>query len=247
MTSMNAKGFYDFFHRGTKFQKRGIGKDNFTYRNLLELLEKYSRGKKNFLDIGCGSGAISLFIANQGKRVLGIDISKISIDACREGSKKLKLSNNTSFEVMDFPKKKPDTNFDVVICSEVLEHIEDDKKALEEIHNLLGINGFLIISVPSENAPLYRLGLARRFDIKVGHLRRYNLNQLVSLCERLGFTILETGKAEGILRNFLFLNPVAGKTIRFIKGPVANLVIILDNISLKLFGESQIFIVAQKK
>lgn len=243
----NRAKMYNNFHRRIKSQKKVIDKNNFTYRALLELLEKYLCGVESCLDIGCGSGAVSLFMASRGKKVLGIDISETSVSACREGAKRLGLGNMASFEVMNFPEERPNKKFDMIICSEVLEHIKDDKIALEKIYNLLNSEGLLVISVPLKSAPLYRIGLARKFDTKVGHLRRYEFKQLVSLCERIGFNILETRKNEGVLRNFLFLNSVAGKTIKFIKGPISDFVTELDKITLKLFGESQIFVVAQKK
>ena len=238
---------YNTFHRRTKPQKRIINKNNFTYRSLLELLEKYLYGARTCLDIGCGAGAVSLFVASRRKKVLGIDISKVSIKACREGARRLKLGNVALFKVMNFPKEKPGRRFDMIICSEVLEHIENDEKALEEIYHLLNSRGLSVISVPSKNAPLFRVGLTKRFDVEVGHLRRYDFKQLINLCERTGFNILETRRSEGILRNFLFLNPVGGKMIRFIRGPISDFVTALDNVTLKLFGESQIFVVAQKK
>lgn len=244
---MKHKLFYDYFHRDTKPLKLVIERNNFTYRNLLELLLKYSYLGKTFLDIGCGSGAISLFLTAQGKEVVGIDISKRAIESCIRSAGILKLEKRISFKTMKFPQETPRQKFDIIVCSEVLEHIKDDKRTLKKIYYLLQPSGLLVISVPSKNAPLYRLGFARKFDAKVGHLRRYGLEQLVNLCEKIGFNILETRKAEGILRNFLFLNSIAGKMIGFIKGPISDLVAALDNITLKLFGESQIFVVAQKK
>lgn len=108
--------------------------------------------------------------------------------------------------------------FDFIICLEVIEHIEDDKKALKNMFNLLKPSGKLIISTPSKNAPLYKLGVAGKFDKRVGHLRRYSLEELERMLDEVGFTILESYKKEGIIRNFLFLNPIAGKLIRFIRG-----------------------------
>lgn len=237
---------YNNFHGRIKPQKRVINKNNFTYRNLLGLLEKYLHGVRTCLDIGCGSGSISLFVASRGKKVLGIDISETSIKACREGAQGLRLEDMASFKVMDFPKESPKQKFGLVICSEVLEHIREDKRALKKIYRLLNPDGLLIISVPSENAPLYKIGIAKKFDARVGHLRRYNANQLVGFCKEMGFNILNVERTEGILRNFLFLNPTAGRAIRFIRGPISDFIAALDNISLRFFGESQIFVIAQK-
>jgi len=104
----------------------------------------------------------------------------------------------------------------------------------------------VLISTPSKNAPLYRLGIATEFDIRVGHLRRYTIQELARKCEKTGFKILETKKTEGIIRNFLFLSPIAGRFIRFIKFFVSDWITYIDELSLKLFGESNMFIVLQK-
>ena len=147
---------------------------------------------------------------------------------------------------MDFPNKSPDEKFDYIVCSEVIEHLQDDDLALRKIYSLLKPKGVAIISTPSKNAPLYRLGLAREFDQRVGHVRRYALEELVELCRKNGYEILETKKTEGVLRNFLFLNPLAGKLVRFIKYFVSDMVTFLDEISLRLFGESQVFVIVRK-
>ncbi len=65
-------------------------------------------------------------------------------------------------------------------------------------------------------------------------------------CINTGFRIIETKRTEGLLRNFLFINPVAGKSIRFIKYIFVDIVTFFDNISLFLFGESQIFLILTK-
>lgn len=201
---------------------------------------------KEILDIGCGAGTLSLYLASKGNIVLGIDISKSAVDLCRKSANSLKLNKNSSFEVMDFPKEVPNKKFNFIICSEVIEHLKNDNLALQKIFSLLKPSGIAIISTPSRNAPLYRLGLLRAFDKKVGHFRRYSSTELILKCKENRFEVLEIKKTEGILRNFLFTNPIAGKSIRFIKFFLSDIVSFLDNISLNLFGESQIFIVIQK-
>ncbi len=226
-------------------QKRIINERNFTYRIIFSVVNKYLKGKKKILDIGCGAGTISLYLANIGNEVLGIDISQNAINSCNESAKFLGF-RNINFERITFPDKVPSGQFDYIICSEVLEHLENDDLALKKIYALLKPEGVAVISTPSKNAPLYKLGFAKKFDERVGHLRRYTLQELVSKCKKNNFSILETKKTEGILRNFLFLNPLVGKLVRFIKFFISDIVTFFDNISLKLFGESQIFVVVKK-
>ncbi|QQG40482.1 MAG: methyltransferase domain-containing protein [Candidatus Levyibacteriota bacterium] len=245
MSKSDRRKKHEDFHKNTHIQKRLINVNNFTYRIIISVINKYLKGKKKILDIGCGAGTICLYLAGKGYDVLGIDISQNAINSCNESAKVLGLEN-VNFERKTFPTEIPNDKFDYIICSEVIEHLEDDDFALKKIYALLKPNGIAIFSTPSENAPLYKLGLAKEFDDKVGHLRRYTVEKLVAKCKTNNFSILETRKTEGVLRNFLFLNPVAGKFVRFIKFFISDIVTFFDEISLRLFGESQIFVVVKK-
>jgi 2-polyprenyl-3-methyl-5-hydroxy-6-metoxy-1,4-benzoquinol methylase len=136
--------------------------------------------------------------------------------------------------------------FDLIILSEVIEHLQNDDLALKRIHKMLNKKGVVIITTPSKHAPLYRLGYAKGFDKSVGHLRRYTIESLSKQCREAGLTVVETRKIEGILRNFLFLNPIAGEFVRFIKFFISDIVTFIDNLTIPIFGESNIIIVARK-
>jgi glycosyltransferase involved in cell wall biosynthesis len=77
----------------------------------------------------------------------------------------------------------PQGEFDTVICLNVVEHIEDDVKALRNIRASLSKNGRAIILVPS--GP----GLFGTLDTVLGHFRRYTRDQLVEACARAGFRV----------------------------------------------------------
>lgn len=244
----NKINLYEIFHRNTKIQKAVINEKNFTYYYILRILNKYIDFKKhnNILDIGCGSGAISLYLANKGiNNILGIDISKKSIKMCTLSAEKIKLKN-TRFEVMDFPNRVPRITFDIVLCLEVIEHLKNDILALDKIYKLLKPGGTLILSTPSSNAPLFKLGMTQKFDYKVGHLRRYNPDYLIEIFNNIGFKVICLNKTEGILRNILFINQYLGGFIKFIRYPATHLIHFIDILFLKLFGESDLLIIAQK-
>ena len=245
---MIKKNFYNKFHGGIKLKKRLIKKSNFTYRNLLRLVTKYTKGSKNALDIGCGTGTISLYLANKKMYVVGVDISINAISQAKKNAKFLQLDSKTKFYQLDFPKKIPGGKFDLIICSEVLEHLDNDQVAVQQIHKLLkNRDSRAIISVPSLNAPLYKMGFLRDFDKRVGHLRRYSPNSLAELFRKHGFRVLNSEKTEGILRNLLFTNGIFGVFVKFLRGPLADGFTFLDKLTIKLFGESQLFIVVAKK
>lgn len=237
---------YEDFHEKTSVQEKIIRENNFTYRHILRFIDKYAVGKKNIIDIGCGAGTLCFYVASKGIQVLGIDISSKAIKMCQESSRRLGLDKLAKFKVVNFPEESVDIKFDLVIFTEVIEHLRDDKLALEKIFNILNKGGVVIITTPSLNAPLYRLGYANSFDEKVGHLRRYTVGSLTKKCEDSGFKIIETEKVEGILRNFLFLNPYAGKLIRVIKFFMSDIVTFIDNCLIPIFGESNIVVIAKK-
>ena len=67
-----------------------------------------------------------------------------------------------------------------------------------------------------------------------------------NIIQESGFVITKTLLTEGVVRNALYLFPVLGKFIKFIKGPISDLITYFDDVSAMLFGESDIFIIAQK-
>src|SRR5258708_4918049 len=242
---MKNNKLYEEYHTNTSVQFKIIKENNFTYKLILPVLNKYLKSEKNVLDIGCGAGTLSMYMAAKGNKVLGIDISEKAVHAAQKSAEVLDLKN-ISFKAVEFPNEVPTDTYDFILCSEVIEHLENDTLALKKIYQLLKPEGIAIITTPSKNAPMFRLGLANEFDKRVGHLRRYTLEEVVLQCKNAGFTILETNKAEGILRNFLFLNPIAGKFIRFIKCFLVDVVTYLDNATVPLFGESDLVIVLEK-
>ena len=118
---------------------------------------------------------------------------------------------------------------------------------MKVIAKLLNKDGILLLSTPSLNAPLHKIGYARDFDNSVGHLRRYDIETLGKLCKNNGLKVLESRKIEGVVRNFLFLSPRAGKSVRFIKFFISDLVTFIDNLTIPVIGESNIILVAKEK
>jgi ubiquinone biosynthesis O-methyltransferase len=244
---MIPRHIYEKFHQKTTFQEKVINVKNFTYRIILGVINNHisNFSNKAILDVGCGAGTISLYLANKEANIIGVDISRKAIDSCKKSAKALKLKNKTQFICNTIEKVKFRRKFDLIICSEIIEHIPNDKAFLKRIHKLLENNGLLILSTPSINAPLYKIGLAQNFDKRVGHIRRYSKKQISDLVKNSGFTIEKVRLTEGVLRNFFFLTRF-GWFIKFFRGIISDIVTVMDNLLIRLFGESQIFIVARK-
>jgi len=239
---------YEVYHGRRRTQKHIIREDDFTYHYILSLFKKYDVKNEKVLDIGCGVGTIDFYMVKKGASVLGIDISKNGINTAKRNAAKLGIKKNLRFEVLDFTKSMPKGRFDKIICSEVLEYIKSDRLAVITMFKLLKKGGIVVASSPSKNAPLYKMRALKTFDQKVGHLRRYFEDEFVNLFKREGYIVLETRKTEGFLRNFLFTNSFGGFLLRILnKKPFSKMVTFIDNMMIPLFGESDIYLVAQKK
>ena len=97
MKYQNLKTFYEKYHSSIIVQKKIIGRRNFTYRLILNVLEPFLNDQQMVLDIGCGTGTLSFYIANKGDQVIGIDISSSAIEACQQSAIKLGIEEKTKF------------------------------------------------------------------------------------------------------------------------------------------------------
>lgn len=121
-------------------QKLLIG--NF-YRELISSIKKLKI--ESVLDVGCGEGFTLQKFAEEGigKRLEGIDFQKSAIEIGKKIHPHLKLNVG---DIYYLPYK--DNSFDLVMATEVLEHLEDPKKALSEIQRVS--KKYLLLSVPNE-------------------------------------------------------------------------------------------------
>ena len=238
---------YEEYHRDRRLQKRVISDNNFTYRELIKTLRPLLPHFHTMLDIGSGVGTIDFYLASMGKIITGMEISKKALSLAKRNAEIFGLSNNITYIQSTFPKKVPNKKFDLVLFSEVIEHLPNDEQILRDIRKVLSPKGFLVITTPSQDAPLFKLGLLKKFDLEVGHLRRYTQRGLTQLLIKTGYEVISIRTHEGLIRNILFTNPPAGKLLRCIRGPLSDIVTKLDQFSIRLFGASDIHVVAKKK
>ena len=96
------------------------------------------------LDYGCGPGRLSYLLARSGFKVRGVDTSEGMIQQARSlDSKGLKIE----FEpIVKFDQALPANTFDAVVCSSVIEYVENADELLQGFHHSLRKPGVLIIS-----------------------------------------------------------------------------------------------------
>lgn len=141
---------------------------------MSEILKYYPRGK--VLDAGSGSGWLALRLAQKGFEVTGVDNALGFIKYASLKGKQLGLSKKARFQLGDVRKLDfPDDYFDVIICSEVLEHLRDDRQATDQLERVLKKGGLCVVTVP---AFMKYWGVEDDYG---GHLRRYTRQTLGKL------------------------------------------------------------------
>ncbi len=108
------------------------------------------------LDLGCGVGSVILPIASMGYRATGVDVDQSSIEVCNKSNS----FSNLAFLVGDGETLRLEDRFDVVISSEVLEHVLHPELLLKTVGCHLADNGVAVLSVPNGYS-LWELVVAR--------------------------------------------------------------------------------------
>jgi ubiquinone/menaquinone biosynthesis C-methylase UbiE len=143
---------------------------------LLDLFRSGSPGPR-VLNAGAGTGSFSLRLAENGFDVTSVDASSAAVEVLRRRVP----GEIAQADVTTLPFA--DAAFDAAVLGEVLEHVEDDRGALEEVARVLRPGGVLVVSVPADPK---RFGPSDRW---AGHVRRYSRQELLSACEAGGFTV----------------------------------------------------------
>jgi SAM-dependent methyltransferase len=159
------KEYHEEKHRYLKDDKR------YYLARAMVAREQYFRGivKRNeeVLEYGCGLGQ-NIYLINHA---VGYDVSSFSMEFCRKKGVLITKHLETL----------PSREFDVVLCCEVLEHVEEPLKILRVIYSKLRKGGKLILVLPVDkwNRP--------RIEDNNQHLYNWNFNTITNLLVRVGF------------------------------------------------------------
>lgn len=118
-------------------------------RNIFSLIPK-DKTYNEILDAGSGPGVFSFELAKRfpKAKILGIDIFEEQVNDAEAVRQKVGLEN-VHFaigDILDFPQKD---RFDLAVCVDILEHIEDDRAAMKGLFDALAPGGYLVVHVPA--------------------------------------------------------------------------------------------------
>jgi 2-polyprenyl-3-methyl-5-hydroxy-6-metoxy-1,4-benzoquinol methylase len=192
------------------------------------ILEPFLKAGMHILDFGCGQGAFSQRLADAG---MTVDSCDIDIDQIRATvNKKIKLDLNKP-NITDSINSK----YDMVIALEIIEHLQNPWKYIEDCLKLLKANGIIVLSTPNISNFASRLRFFMRGsliafeknDLAHGHITPLSFIQLENMFNSYKLEILRKGFAGDVpifhflgLSTFaLFRNTVLPLFYPFMSGP----------------------------
>lgn len=198
-----------------------------------------SKGNK-ILDFGAGIGTLSTLY----EKMSGVKPICIEIDL--ENRKYLKSKGFVVLKSI-FNSKN---NFDAVFSSNVLEHIEDDQKTLNDIYKKLNKDGLLFLFLPAFEI------LYSDMDKKVGHFRRYSIQDIKKKLKKAKFQIVYCCYLDSLGFFASFVMKIIGydekkgigspKSLKFYDKYIIPISFFLDRIGLKFFFGKNLILLAKK-
>jgi len=162
-----------------------LGKEDLTRRyspensarqqQLLKALAGYTQ-RRRLLDVGCGDGQLLQTARDEDWDAVGIDLSESAILLChRRGL----AASRTDF----FDESLDEKRFDVIVMSELIEHVPSPQRFLKRAEELLAADGVLYLTTPNFGS-LARRMLGEAWSVihpeHIGYFERSTLRQMVS-------------------------------------------------------------------
>jgi glycosyltransferase involved in cell wall biosynthesis/ubiquinone/menaquinone biosynthesis C-methylase UbiE len=179
-----------------KYANDRFFKDRFAV--WVKLIDKYVSPEMHVLDAGCGSGLLSVYTAHRVRSVTGVDASSRMLELCEEKKAEIGL-DNVNFLMCDFASMENVINekMDLIICSSVLEYLDDLDKSLAILSSLSKKGSLLILSMPNRRS-IYRK--VERFVFCLTRRPKYlkymrhvsTVEEMRVMLREHGFNILET-------------------------------------------------------
>ncbi len=166
-------------------------------RNVFSLIPKGGQYKR-ILDAGSGPGVFSFELGRRfpKAKIVGVDLQKEFIEACTHILEKIRVFN-VEFHQASILALEEEDAYDLIICVDILEHIEDDLRALRGIFKAAAPGGILVLHVPAlyRRYPVWKKSL--NFDVET-HVRvGYRPKEIQEKVRQAGFLIRESGFTYG--------------------------------------------------
>ncbi|AZL67616.1 class I SAM-dependent methyltransferase [Pseudomonas oryziphila] len=170
----------------------------FRSRNALILwvMERYCARINSFLEVGCGTGFVLEAVSERYKEanIFGSEYFEEGLEFARQ------RVPTASFQQLDATIMSDVERFDVIGAFDVLEHIEEDEKVIENLARAITSGGVLLITVP-QHAWLWS-----KVDEYACHVRRYSRPEIVAKVEKAGIRVQYVSSFVSLLLPLMWLS-----------------------------------------
>lgn len=169
------------------YDESNLAIPDFVHQRLDEIVSEFAPFRKNgcLLDVGCGAGVFLSAAKKAGWQAEGVEVSKPSVEHLH--SQGFKVFHGTLEEA-----KFPDNHFDVVIATEVLEHVTEPKPLVEEIARILRPGGLFWGTTPhGKGLSAKMIGTEWSVIAPPEHLQLFSVAGMKNMFKESGFSQIE--------------------------------------------------------
>ena len=169
------------------------------YKMLNSKVPKWS---KRVLDVGCGNGELICMLAEKEHKCVALDLSENRLAKFKDRARKLGVAQIQG-DSTNIPLQ--DSSIDLIMCSEVLEHIKDYEKVLKQMNRILKPHGRIVVSVPykEELTEIVCPHCGKRF-VPYGHLHSFDKNKLFSRMNHCEFNVKYSHVGPSIISKIIY-------------------------------------------
>ncbi len=162
------------------------------YAVWTKTIDKYSSWDSHVLDIGCGSGILSFYLAERNGSVIGVDGSIEMLRICQARKREIGMANVEflNYDIMSLGQIFS-AQADLIVCSSVLEYLDDLTGSLRLLASFMKDRGILVLSMPNKHS-LYRLMEPLIFKL-TGRPRYYKYIRNVCSLEEIESKLMDCG------------------------------------------------------
>lgn len=183
-----------------------IERKHFWFRSRNDLivwaLKKYFPDARSLLEVGCGTGQVldNIRLAKPAQRLVGTEIHVKGLEFCRQ------RLPEAEFMQMDARAIPFADEFDVVCAFDVIEHVEEDARVLEQMHQACKPGGGILITVPQHQ------WLWSYKDDFAHHKRRYSRKELLEKVSAAGFRVTTVTSFVSLLLPLMYFSRLWERT-----------------------------------